>query len=298
LHGTVALGYSKEDKRSGPAGWYSKATKNYFEPTRLLYPVDQKNYNQDEFISKEWDRLKYWLNSDSTKRVTIFGYGAPNQNLEEEARQGAFRSDLYYRLSVVTLQVPPLRERPEDIPLLAEHFLACHREINPRIHGIAPDGLRLLEQYSYPGNVRELENIIERAVVLAESDIIHKEDLELSETAGKDYGISTEGYIPSTAAELKEMKRHIRGHAVDALEKLFNQRPGAQQLECDPCCRGNRHTQAKFSEHDEKAGNFHQGSALKKHGSTGSRQLNDECTPFANSALHLDRSPIAFNDAV
>lgn len=82
LHGTVALGYSKEDKRSGPAGWYSKATKNYFEPTRLLYPVDQKNYNQDEFISKEWDRLKYWLNSDSTKRVTIFGYGAPKSDLE------------------------------------------------------------------------------------------------------------------------------------------------------------------------------------------------------------------------
>ncbi|QQS51125.1 MAG: hypothetical protein IPM71_16465 [Bacteroidota bacterium] len=82
LHGTVALGYSKEDKRSGPAGWYSKETKNYFEPTRLLYPVDQKNYNQDEFISKEWDRLKYWLNSDSTKRVTIFGYGAPKSDLE------------------------------------------------------------------------------------------------------------------------------------------------------------------------------------------------------------------------
>jgi len=82
LHGTVALGYSKEDKRSGPAGWYSKATKNYFEPTRLLYPVDQKNYNKDEFISKEWDRLKYWLNSDSTKRVTIFGYGAPKSDLE------------------------------------------------------------------------------------------------------------------------------------------------------------------------------------------------------------------------
>ncbi len=82
LHGSVALGYSKEDKRSGPAGWYSKATKNYFEPTRLLYPVDQKKYNQDEFISKEWDRLKYWLNSDSTKRVTIFGYGAPKSDLE------------------------------------------------------------------------------------------------------------------------------------------------------------------------------------------------------------------------
>lgn len=82
LHGSVALGYSKEDKRAGPAGWYSKATKNYFEPTRLLYPVDQKNYNQDEFISMEWERLSAWLNSDATKRVTIFGYGAPKSDYE------------------------------------------------------------------------------------------------------------------------------------------------------------------------------------------------------------------------
>lgn len=69
LHGSVALGYSKEDKRSGPAGWYSKATSNYFEPTKLLYPVDQKDYNSDEFINGEWERLKYWLNSKDTKRV-------------------------------------------------------------------------------------------------------------------------------------------------------------------------------------------------------------------------------------
>jgi len=81
LHGTVALGYSKEDKRSGPAGWYSP-TGNYLEPTRLLYPVDKKNYNQDEFINKEWTRVKYWLNAESTKRVTIFGYGAPASDIE------------------------------------------------------------------------------------------------------------------------------------------------------------------------------------------------------------------------
>lgn len=82
MHGNVALGYSKEDKRCGPAGWYSKATKNYFEPTRLLYPVAQKNYTQDEFISTEWDRVKGWLQEDSTKRVTVFGYGAPDTDVE------------------------------------------------------------------------------------------------------------------------------------------------------------------------------------------------------------------------
>ncbi len=82
LHGTVALGYSKEDKRCGPAGWYSKATKNYFEPTQLLYPVSQKDYTKDEFINLEWDRIKGWLHEESTKRVTIFGYGAPDTDIE------------------------------------------------------------------------------------------------------------------------------------------------------------------------------------------------------------------------
>ena len=91
---------------------------------------------------------------------------ATNLDLEEEARQGRFRSDLYYRLGVVTLQVLPLRDRPEDIRLLAEHFLRGHGAINPRITGITPAGMRLLEQYDYPGNVRELENIIERAMIL------------------------------------------------------------------------------------------------------------------------------------
>ncbi len=82
LHGNVAIGYSERDKRSGPAGMYAKATGNYMEPTRLLYPVDQKNYTSDEFINMEWERVKYWLASDSTKRVTIFGYGAPKTDVE------------------------------------------------------------------------------------------------------------------------------------------------------------------------------------------------------------------------
>ncbi|UFH46615.1 hypothetical protein LNP27_01060 [Flavobacterium galactosidilyticum] len=82
LHGNVAIGYSAEDKRCGPAGMYMRKDGGYFEPTKLLYPIEQKNYTDDEFINTEWDRLKYWLNSDSTKLVTIFGYGAPKSDLE------------------------------------------------------------------------------------------------------------------------------------------------------------------------------------------------------------------------
>lgn len=82
LHGTVAIGYSKEDKRCGPAGWYSKATKNYFEPIRLLYPITQKNYSQNEFVKMEWSRMKSWLHERSTIRMTVFGYGAPDTDVE------------------------------------------------------------------------------------------------------------------------------------------------------------------------------------------------------------------------
>ena len=92
---------------------------------------------------------------------------ATNRQLEDDVRQGCFRSDLYYRLSVVTLQIPPLRDRPEDIPMLTEHFLSTFRSINPAVTSVSADGMRLLQRYYYPGNVRELENIIERAMILA-----------------------------------------------------------------------------------------------------------------------------------
>ncbi len=76
------IGYDQKEKVSGPAGWYAKETGNYFEPTRLLYPVEQKDYTKDKYIATEWERVKYWLGETSTKRVTIFGYGAPKTDVE------------------------------------------------------------------------------------------------------------------------------------------------------------------------------------------------------------------------
>lgn len=83
LHGNVAIGYNKEDQRTGPAGMYMREDGGYFEPTKLLYPVEQKNYNEDEFISGGWDVLKTRLNKQSgAVRATIFGYGAPVSDVE------------------------------------------------------------------------------------------------------------------------------------------------------------------------------------------------------------------------
>lgn len=82
LHGTVSLGYSEVEKRAGPAGWRSKKTLEYYEPTKLLYPVTQKKYNEDPFIKSQWDMLEDFLSDKVVKRLTIFGYGAPTSDIE------------------------------------------------------------------------------------------------------------------------------------------------------------------------------------------------------------------------
>ncbi|MEO0136292.1 MAG: sigma-54 dependent transcriptional regulator [candidate division WOR-3 bacterium] len=103
---------------------------------------------------------------------------ATNKNLEEMIRNGAFREDLYYRLNVITIEIPPLRERKEDIPMLVDHFLKkFNRENRKEINRVLPEVLERLMEYDWPGNVRELENVIEHAVVVAKGDTIQVKDL-------------------------------------------------------------------------------------------------------------------------
>ncbi|HMA76033.1 MAG TPA: sigma 54-interacting transcriptional regulator, partial [Candidatus Krumholzibacteriaceae bacterium] len=99
---------------------------------------------------------------------------ATNRDLKEEIKKGNFRNDLYYRLQVIPIQLPPLRDRTEDIPLLANHFISMfNKEFKKKIKPIGKEVTKLLRKYSWPGNVRELKNIIERAVLLdAESEIM------------------------------------------------------------------------------------------------------------------------------
>ena len=105
---------------------------------------------------------------------------ATNRILEDLLEEGSFREDLYYRLNVIELRVPPLRERPADIPLLADHFLEKYnRELGRDITKISGEAMERLKAYGFPGNVRELENIIERAVALETNDVILSETLPL-----------------------------------------------------------------------------------------------------------------------
>lgn len=156
--------------------------------------------------------------------IDIHLIAATNKSLKAMAHEGTFREDLFFRLNIIPIELPPLRDRTQDIPILIRHFLNKYTlEIGKKIRGVAPDVLSFLERYAYPGNVRELENIIERAVVLAEGDIIRNEDLELWDSTE----ITSPGTnslierIPMNAEELKEMKRHIRDHAIESLESMF-----------------------------------------------------------------------------
>jgi DNA-binding NtrC family response regulator len=113
-----------------------------------------------------------------TTPVDVRVVAATNRDLESEVSRGAFRDDLFYRLNVIVVALPPLRQRLEDVPLLTDHFLARYTERNDkRIDGIDPEALELLASYYWPGNVRELENAIERAVVMTRDSVIKPRDL-------------------------------------------------------------------------------------------------------------------------
>jgi DNA-binding NtrC family response regulator len=112
--------------------------------------------------------------------VDIRVIGATTRDLEKAVAEGAFREDLYYRLNVVSIDVPPLRERMEDIPMLSEYFLATKADdMGARPKTLSDGARQMLAEYDFPGNVRELENIIERAIVLADSDVIQQQDLPI-----------------------------------------------------------------------------------------------------------------------
>jgi len=115
-----------------------------------------------------------------TVPVDVRVVAATNTNLRQAVRDRAFREDLFYRLNVVPVALPPLRERREDIPALVRHFIRKYaREFNRDVRGVSAGGLELLMRYDWPGNVRELENIIQRAIVLAAGPVIHLHDVPL-----------------------------------------------------------------------------------------------------------------------
>ncbi|MEK7275667.1 MAG: sigma 54-interacting transcriptional regulator, partial [Candidatus Desantisbacteria bacterium] len=127
------------------------------------------------------DREFFRLGGTKSRKVDVRFIAATNQNIAALVQNSNFRTDLYYRLNVMDIYIPPLRERKEDIPLLAKHFLKKYSaKANKRIEGFSQEAMDVFMSYSFPGNVRELENIIERAVILEKTSLIRPENLPQS----------------------------------------------------------------------------------------------------------------------
>jgi two-component system, NtrC family, response regulator AtoC len=169
------------------------------------------------------------LGASRDRRVDVRVVAATVRDLKHEVEQGRFREDLFYRLNVLQVNVPPLRDRREDIPLLIEHFVERNNgRLGTRIEGVDPQARKLLLEHTWPGNVRELENVIERAVVLAEGDTLHPEDLPERLREPLDPVAAT---LASGELSIKKTARHIEEELIKrALHKTGGNRTQAAKL--------------------------------------------------------------------
>lgn len=169
------------------------------------------------------------LGSNETTHVDVRIVAATNRDLEQEMREGNFREDLFYRLNVINIHVPPLRRRLEDVSLLAEHFLARYGAKNSReITGLSGEALAALSSYKWPGNVRELENVIERAVVLDRDGVIDLDDLPPHIVEGADLTTTHSSITIPLGTPLDEIEKMV----IDETLKLTggNKKMAAQLL--------------------------------------------------------------------
>jgi two-component system NtrC family response regulator len=188
----------------------------------------------DEIGNMAWEVQGKLLRVLETRRVRPVGseleheinvrvIAATNRDLHSLVEQGRFREDLYYRLNVIPFRLPPLRERSEDIPVLAMHFLEKARTLTPaRVEGFTTEAMARLMAYGWPGNVRELRNVVERLVATVDAPLLKVEHLpgELR-PAPERVAVAGGGAAPKTLEELKEAKRKLKEQLSDKVEKDF-----------------------------------------------------------------------------
>ena len=144
---------------------------------------------------------------------------ATNKNLEEMVQKGTFREDLFYRLNVVRIVIPPLRDRSDDIPLLAASIIARYnRSMGSKIEGFSPEALEALKKHNFYGNVRELENVLERAMIFAEQSVITLSDLDLRSSVSRPDVQAKQKEVLQEAVSLKEIERQAISRALQRWE--------------------------------------------------------------------------------
>ena len=146
-------------------------------------------------------------------RVDVRVIAATNRNLEDEVKSGRFRQDLYYRLNVLPIAVPSLRERLDDVPALVAFYMdGFNREFRKKVRGVSPTAMRALKSYGWPGNVRELRNAVERAMLLAEGQTLELADFPLLGGESK----SASGFdLPAQGVDLEAVERSLVVQAFD-----------------------------------------------------------------------------------
>ncbi len=154
---------------------------------------------------------------------------ASNRDMKERITQGRFREDLYYRLKVIDIELPPLRERKEDIPLLAQHFMTKSEQERKKVSAISEETMKILLNYSWPGNVRELENVIQRAITLCQNELILPEDLPSHLVKETDQNIIEKGIREKYSLDQLE-KEYIRRVLIEA---GGNKSKAAEMLDLD-----------------------------------------------------------------
>ncbi|OGQ17405.1 MAG: hypothetical protein A3C54_03675 [Deltaproteobacteria bacterium RIFCSPHIGHO2_02_FULL_60_17] len=165
------------------------------------------------------------IGSTTPRKVDVRVLAATNRELQKEVEQGRFRDDLYFRLNVMEIHIPPLRERPEDIPLLVEHLIEKHNpELKRHFKGAEPAVIQALMSLPWKGNVRELDNVIEHTMILADGDWIRLEDLPRSLLGGKE---AVPAYTPNLKEALKQFEKQ---HIERVLEQVSQDRKEASRL--------------------------------------------------------------------
>jgi two-component system response regulator AtoC len=175
------------------------------------------------------------IGATTTTRVDVRVISATNRDLEEAVETGDFRKDLYYRLAVVTIHLPPLRSRQEEIPQLATHLLERHSSrLGVDVHAIEPEAMEILLSYGWPGNIRELGNVIERALVLTDGDVISVDDLPeaVRRPAPDGPGVGVDGDDLSVKRHGARLERHMIQLALDRTGG--NKTQAAELLELSP----------------------------------------------------------------
>jgi two-component system NtrC family response regulator len=191
--------------------------------TLFLDEISNISMEQQGKLLRALETRQIWpVGATKGTEVDIRLVAATNRDLSEIIEAGAFREDLYYRINVIPIVLPPLRTRSTDIPVLASHFLSRARESAPTgVRGFSTSAMARMMAYGWPGNVRELKNIVERLVATVDDEMIDEQHLPAN-LAGPSRVIDDEDIeIPKNAEELKEAKKRIREIAYEKIEQKF-----------------------------------------------------------------------------